>query len=139
MDGECDQNYEILKEIDQPSNPRNDDHIIAQEHSYVKHSHVNQRIANDALEYVAGYVSFKTGQFGSNPVTDEESWVPKVSEGGLTIPDKTTEKAVLDLENIFKNCNKKFICDKPAILSRMIKEAEIIDISLEYKKKQLRT
>lgn len=111
------------------------------DHSYAKHVHSteldhnyvnssNNRIVNDALEYLGGYVCYKTQsnvqRLNENVDDDTDSWVAKVSEGGLVTPNS-------------KDINGDFICDKPGLLARMIKKAELIDISKKFKLKYLRS
>lgn len=108
-----------------------------EEHPYAMCDN-NNPLANDGMEYLAGFVCHKTKQI----VTEEynsSSWVGKVSEGGLKIPDKETEAAGLRLENIFKSINGQNICDKPGILKRMLNRAEEVKISLKFKKLYLRS
>lgn len=98
----------------------------------------NNPLANDGMEYLAGFVCHKTKQIVAEEF-NSNSWVGKVSEGGLKIPDKEAEAAVLHLEKIFKSTNGLNICDKPGILKRMLNRAEEVQIGLKFKKLYLRS
>lgn len=106
-------------------------------HNYATNSN---SLSNNGLEYFTGFVCAKT----KHDVSEEDqfnpnSWVAKVSEGGLNIPDQAAEAAVMGLEAIFKVVNGSYVCDKPGVLTRMLTKANQVQISEKFKRLYLRS
>lgn len=106
------------------------------DHNYAQSD--DNRLSDDGMEYLTGFVCHKTNQVVSEEF-DAESWVAKVSEGGLKIPDRVAKGAARHLEKIFQQTNGQRICEKPGIINRMLKRADKVDISLKFKKLYLRS
>lgn len=132
-----------LEEENENDNPGYDpnqstiDDLTDYDHSYAIDGE-DKKLVNDALEYLSGYVCHKTNQ-DLEAVDTTDSWVAKVSEGGLKIPDERVQEAVMKLETIFKCTNGTKICERPGIMARMLDQANSIQISDKFKKKFLRT
>lgn len=125
---------------------RNNDCNNNNEHSYAdKNDTSHDRVlVSNALEYLGGYVCHKTQEKVQRTIekTDTEetdSWVAKISEGGLVIPNKEEQQAILDLESVFNEVNGTYICDKPGIVARMMEKVSNVAVSDKFKTKFLRS